>query len=352
MKMIIVAGGTGGHIYPGLAIAEEIKLRDPEGEILFIGSEEGLEKDLISRDGHKLVFIRARALLRKLSYKALSAPFVSTIGFFQALGILKRFAPKAIIATGGYVSMPVVLAGRLLGIPIYLHEQNVLPGAVNRLCKHFAKNIFLSFPESLPYIKGEVVGNPVRSNIREAQKSSSLQSLNLPRDKKIILIMGGSQGSKKINETVISKVDAIPSSCFILHIIGNRDYNWISRYLNGKKIENYRALPYLHDMAQALAASDLVISRAGATAIAEFLVCGLPMVLIPFPYAAEDHQRLNARVIEEKGAATVIEDEAFTPDKFIEILSSASLDYAKMKAACLSLARPEAARKIVEIIYA
>ena len=351
MKIVIVAGGTGGHIYPGLAIAEEIKRREPDSSILFIGSEEGLENELIGREGYNLVLIRARAWLRKLSYKALSAPFVSAIGFFQALRILKSFSPEIILSTGGYASLPVVLAGKLLGIPVFLQEQNVLPGAVNRFCHRFAKKTLLAFDESLPYLTGEVVGNPVRRKIREASKAAALKNLKLPQDKKIVLIMGGSQGSKKINETVISAIESVPPGLFILHLIGNRDYAWVSRYLNGKKIDNYRALPYLHDMADALAAADLVISRAGATAIAEFLVRGLPMILIPFPYAAEDHQRLNARVIGQKGGAIMVEDAVFTPQKFIEILGQAGLDYAKMKAACLSLARPEAAEKIVDLIY-
>lgn len=351
MKIAIVSGGTGGHIYPGIAIAQEIKRRDPGASILFIGSEEGLENELIPREEYPIKLIKSRALLRKLSYKAISAPFVSAIGFFQSIWILKFFSPKFLISTGGYASLPAVLAARLLRIPILLHEQNVLPGAVNRISQRFAKKIFLSFRESLKYMKGEVVGNPVRREIIEAERETARKNLNLSPDQKVILVMGGSQGSKKINETVLSSLERLPSDVKILHIIGNRDFGWVKRYLEGKKMENYQALPYLHAMADTLAACDLVVSRAGATAIAEFLVRGLPMILIPFPYAAEDHQRLNAQIIAECGGALIIDDNDLTPEKFISIITDSSLNYGKMKESARKLAKPNAAERIVESIY-
>ncbi|KPJ65005.1 hypothetical protein AMJ44_11490 [candidate division WOR-1 bacterium DG_54_3] len=352
MRIAIVSGGTGGHIYPGIALAQEIKGRDPEAAILFLGSEEGLEKDLISGGEYPVKLIKSRALLRKWSYKALSAPFVSAIGFFQSLRILKAFSPKVLISTGGYASLPVVLAARLLGIPVLVHEQNVLPGAVNRLCQKFAKRVFLSFDQSRAYLRGEVVGNPVRREIMEAKREAARNKFNLGPQEKVVLVMGGSQGSKKINEIVLSSLERLPSHVKILHIIGNRDFGWVSRYLEGKKIENYRSLPYLHDMADALAAADLVVSRAGATAIAEFLVRGIPMVLIPFPYAAEDHQRLNAEAIAEGGGAVMVKDKDFNSEKFLELITDSSLDYDRMSSACHLLAKPEAAKRIVDFIYA
>jgi UDP-N-acetylglucosamine--N-acetylmuramyl-(pentapeptide) pyrophosphoryl-undecaprenol N-acetylglucosamine transferase len=353
MKIVIVSGGTGGHIYPGIAIAEEIKAREARAEILFLGSREGLEKELLRKAGYELKLIKSRALLRKLSYKAISAPFVSAIGFFQALFILMKFSPKILISTGGYASLPAVLAAKFLGIPIFVHEQNVLPGAVNRFCKRFAKKVFLSFPESLQYIQGEIVGNPVRRAIISAEKQSSRQRLNLEIDGKVILVMGGSQGSKKLNETVISSLSDLPSGTQLLHIIGNRDFGWVSRYLEGKKIDNYFPLPYLHrHIAEALAAADLAVSRAGATAIAEFLARGLPMVLVPFPYAADDHQMKNGRAIAQAGAAIVVEDKDLTPEKFISLITDSSLDYDKMGKASRSLAKVDAAQRIVDYIYA
>ncbi|MBI5078606.1 UDP-N-acetylglucosamine--N-acetylmuramyl-(pentapeptide) pyrophosphoryl-undecaprenol N-acetylglucosamine transferase, partial [Candidatus Saganbacteria bacterium] len=147
MRIAIVSAGTGGHIYPGIAVAEELKRRDPQVGILFLGSKEGMEKEIISRAGFPLKLIKARALLRKISYKAISAPFVSALGFFQALRILRTFAPDALFSTGGYASLPVVLAAKVCSIPIYLHEQNVLPGFTNKICRRWARKTFLSFAQ-------------------------------------------------------------------------------------------------------------------------------------------------------------------------------------------------------------
>ncbi len=351
MKIAIVSGGTGGHIYPGIAIAQEIKRRDPHASILFLGSEEGMEKALIAREGYPIRLIRARAMLRRLSYKAVSAPFVCLIGFFQALRILKEFSPEVLVSTGGYASLPAALASRLLGIPVVLHEQNVLPGAVNRFCARFAKKVFLSFPGSLKYMKGEVSGNPVRRQILEAKRDAARKKFDLRHDDKVILIMGGSQGSKHINQTVLSSLSALPADTVVLHIIGNRDFGWASRFLEGKAIKNYRALPYLHDMGEALAAADLAVSRAGATAIAEFLARRVPMILIPFPFAAQDHQRLNAEAAAQSGAAVIIADKNFTPEKFIESVKDSLKRYDKMKDAQGPPGKPDAAERIAGFIY-
>lgn len=352
MKIVIVAGGTGGHIYPGLAIAEEIRQRDPSGKIIFLGSHDGLEKDLIPRAGYDIRLIKARALLRKLSYKAISAPFLCLIGFFQAWSILKKFSPNSLISTGGYTSFPVVIAAKLLGIPIFLHEQNVLPGAVNRLCQKLSTHNFLSFPETLKYLKGEVVGNPVRKKIIAGDKQLACAKLQLDSNKKIVLIMGGSQGARSINKTVVASLNRIPSDIQIIHLIGERDFNWLKQSFANNKPANYFPFAYLDNMEDVLAAADLTISRAGATAIFEFLAKGLPMVLIPFPYAAENHQLLNAQAIAKNGAALVVEEKDFSKDKFIELLNSSSLDYDKMKQASLALAKPQAAQRIVDFIYA
>ena len=353
MKIVIVSGGTGGHIYPGIAIAQEIKKRDPQSSILFLGSREGLENKIIPKEGYSLKLIKARALLRKFSYKALTAPFISAIGFFQSLWLLKRFSPNFLISTGGYVSLPAVTAAKLLRVPIILHEQNALPGAVNRICSFFANKIFLYFPESKKYIKGEVVGNPVRKEIIEANKATAQEKFGLNPKMRIVLVMGGSQGAKQLNEIVVSSLDKVPSDIFILHIIGDRDFGWAQRYLEGKQLKNYRALPYLYaEMAHTLAAADLVVSRAGATAIAEFTIWGLPMILVPFPFAAENHQQLNAEAVAQNGAAIIIKEKDLTPQKFISLITNSAIDYDKMKKASLELAKPKAAERIVDYIYA
>ena len=352
MRLLIVAGGTGGHIYPGIAVAQAAQKKDPQVEIVFIGSLEGLEKDIISQQGFNLEFIKARALLRKLSYKAISAPFVSLQGFFQALAKLKQFKPNVVVSTGGYVSLPVISAAYILRIPIIILEQNTLPGIVNRLAARFAKKVFLSFPESKKYLKGEVIGNPVRAEILAAEVVSARQKLGLAAGKKVVLVMGGSQGSKKINEVVLSSLDKLSDSVQVVHIIGNRDFGWLKRHVEGKNMPDYHPLPYLDQIADALAAADLVVSRAGATAIFEFLARGLPMILIPFPYAANNHQQVNAEAIEAQGGAVVVKEADFTPEKFIALLSDQSLNYAKMSKISQKLATPGAAKKVIGYIYA
>jgi len=343
MKIVIAAGGTGGHIYPGIAIAQNFN-----GQVLFIGSCEGLEKEIVPKYGFAIKLIKARGMLRKLSYKAVSAPFVSFIGFIQSLLILNDFKPAALVSTGGYASLPVVFAAKCLRIPIILQEQNLLPGMANKFCARFSDKVFLSFEESKQYLKGEVVGNPVRLEII----NPAAEDLALPKDKKIVLVMGGSQGAKAINKLILQILNLLDKSIYLVQVIGKRDFPWVVKALKGLKTDNYRPLAYAHNMPAYLNAASLVISRAGATAIAEYLAVGLPMVLIPFPYAAENHQLLNARSVEEKGAAIVIEEENLKPEEFAGIINKISVNYDKMKKVSSSLAQKDAAKKIVDFIYA
>ncbi|OGC11277.1 undecaprenyldiphospho-muramoylpentapeptide beta-N-acetylglucosaminyltransferase [candidate division WOR-1 bacterium RIFOXYA12_FULL_52_29] len=343
MKIVIVSGGTGGHIYPGIAVARELI---PENKVLFIGSEEGLEKGLIAKAGFPIKLIKSRALLRKLSYKALSAPFISLIGFFQALAYLVRERPNVLLSTGGYASLPVVLAAKFLSIPIYLHEQNVLPGVTNRLFARWAKKVFLSFDRSREYLpQGIVTGNPVRGEIALADREASRALFGCEPGDKMVLVVGGSQGARSVNQAVIAALPLIKEGIKIVHIIGSRDFPLLKR----SEYPFYKPVEYMYNIAEAIAAADLVVSRAGATAIAEFLVRGLPMVLVPFPYSAEGHQDLNARVVEEAGAGVLVKNGELTPEKFASLVND-SLDLKQMKEACRRLARPEAAQEIINAI--
>ncbi len=347
MKIVIVSGGTGGHIYPGIAIAQSF-----QGEVLFIGSSEGLEKDIIKKYGFALKLIWARGLLRKISYKAISAPFVSIIGFFQSLFILKEFKPRVVVSTGGYVSLPVVLAAKVLGIPIILQEQNSLPGMVNRFCAKFSDHNFLAFEQAQSYLKGDVVGNPVRSEIiNGVNQQKARELLNLPQDKQIVLVVGGSQGARKLNELILSILEKIDSSLFVLHITGKRDFPWVMKKLGNVKSKNYRPVPYAVNITSYLASADLVVSRAGATALSEFSAVGLPMILIPFPYAAENHQFFNAKAMQETGAAILIEQKEATPQKMLSIINNSEAYYAKIKKAAEMVAKFNAAQQIVDYIY-
>ncbi|MFA6431679.1 MAG: undecaprenyldiphospho-muramoylpentapeptide beta-N-acetylglucosaminyltransferase [Candidatus Margulisiibacteriota bacterium] len=344
MKYAIVSGGTGGHIYPGIAIAEELIGDDPKAKIVFVGSGEGLEKDIIPRQGFNIKIISARALQRKISYKAISAPFVSIIGFFQSIFFLRSFAPNALISTGGYVSLPVVFAALLLRIPVYIHEQNVLPGVTNRIYFKFAKKVFFSFEDSLKYFPaGVVVGNPVRKEILNAVRAKD--------KKRVVLIVGGSQGARTINNTVIGSLPKINGDDLkLVHIIGKRDFKDLTKEIDLKEYPFYQPVSYLYNMSEVLASADLVVSRAGATAIAEFLAKGLPMILVPFPFSAEGHQDLNADYITKNGAGIKINNADFGPETFLNILELEDKELNKMRSFANLIAKPDAANKIINWI--
>jgi len=379
VKVAIASGGTGGHIYPGIAIAEALAERDLKNGILFIGSEEGLEKKILPLERFSFKTIKARGMLRKLSYKAISAPFLAIHAMFQAAKLLKVFKPDILVTTGGYVSLPVGAAAKLLGIPILIHEQNVIPGVSNRIGGFMAKKITVSFEETQKYFskaKTIVTGNPVRKRIIKAIKSVAIQKLGLDQKRKTLLILGGSQGARKINEIIIEALDDLCAQDLqIIHVTGERDYDFVVSktekkildiekeipFVKGKKrqitlakFKQYHPLSYMVNIWDGLAAADLVVSRAGGTAIAEITVKGLPCVLIPFPFSADGHQERNARILKEKGAALVLKNKMLSKQSLVTIIKDVICHEAKLKnmmAASQKMARPHAAKQIVQVIY-
>jgi UDP-N-acetylglucosamine--N-acetylmuramyl-(pentapeptide) pyrophosphoryl-undecaprenol N-acetylglucosamine transferase len=344
MKIVIAAGGTGGHIYPGIAIAEELKARDPKGEITFIGSREGLEKDLIPHEGFQIELIHARALLRKISYKAISAPFVTLRGFIEAVSVLRRIKPDMVIVTGGYVSFPVLAAAKLLGIKTLLSEQNVLPGMTNRFWSRFVDILTVSFPETNKYLTGTVTGNPVRKRILDLKRHKE------PRP--TVVILGGSQGARSINNAILDQLPKL-HQIGIIHIIGQRDHEQILSRVDRTRFPFYEPQAYLYNIEAALSRADLIVSRAGATAIAEILALGIPSILIPFPYSAEGHQDLNAQVVAKAGAGIALKDQGLAGlgDLILKLLDNPE-HLRQMGQAARKMARPEAASKIADLIYA
>jgi UDP-N-acetylglucosamine--N-acetylmuramyl-(pentapeptide) pyrophosphoryl-undecaprenol N-acetylglucosamine transferase len=304
-----------------------------------LGSDVGLEKELIPRAGYELRLIKARPLKRQFSCQFLSAPLTVLLGCFQARQILKDFRPEAVIAFGGYASLPVMLAAKLLHRPLYLHEQNVRPGLVTRLGRPLAKKLFLSWPESLRYLPGEVVGNPVRRSIVEAEPSKSAATT--------ILVVGGSQGARRLNERVVEIINQLPDKVRLIHLVGTRDYHQSNWEANAR----YQPVEYAFEISPYLAQADLVISRAGATAITEFLARGLPMILIPYPYASDNHQQFNAQTVSEAGAALIIKDADLTAASLMAAITQCQLNYVKMSQAAKRLAKPEAAERIIKALH-
>jgi len=319
---VIAAGGTGGHIYPGIALAEEIKIRDSKNEVIFIGGSKGIEKKLI-----------------KFPLRMIRKPLL--FGLFDSLKILWEVKPDRVIATGGYISAAVVLAAKILKIPILLHEQNVLPGRANRICSRFADVTVLSFSESLKYLKGVVLGNPVRRRILDFYKKKN--------GRFTVFIFGGSQGSKNINTAIVSLLDRFSKMDMdIVHVAGERDYASLPK----EEVSFYKMLPYMYNIEEGFADADLVVSRAGATAISEILACGKPSILIPFPYAAENHQELNARAVKAFGAAEILHDNEL--EKLPDLIGELKADPSRLKKmgeAALAHSSPDAAEKILDLIY-
>jgi len=356
MKIIMVGGGTGGHIYPAIAIAEAVQDKILDSQILFVGSEGGIEETLVPEARFSLATIKARGMLRKISYRSITAPFMAVAGFFDSLKILKSFKPDIIVATGGFVSLPLVLAGSFLRIPVMLHEGNAIPGLSTRICKWFASCITVAYESQRKYFRWKKVyciGGPVRKEITRSVKGISIQNMGLRQDQKILLVLGGSQGARSINKVVADSLpDLAELNVQVLHVCGERDHAWLKDLIK----ENppfYHLIPYMYNIWDGLAAADLVISRAGATAISEIIARGLPSILIPFPFSAEGHQDLNAKILADAGASIIINDKELNKDALLaeikRILKDRGL-YIKLASASASLGKPNSAYEFVNIL--
>lgn len=322
MKVLITGGGTAGHINPGIAIAKHLREKHPESEILFLGTQRGLEKDLVPREGFKIQFIKARGFKRKISIDVFFMFKDIIAGYFQAKRIIKDFKPDVMVGTGGYVCFPVILAGIRLKIPTLIHESNSLPGIANRVLGRFVDIVTISFKDSEKYFRSSkkviFTGNPLRKEILSIKRNQgSFDTKPWPT----VLIFGGSQGAQKINEVVINMIELNKGNLpyKLIFATGQAQFDFVIQKLSEKNIKlselkNIEIKPYIFDMADALASADLVVSRAGALTVSEITAVGLPSILIPFPYATENHQEANAGVLEKEGASVVILEKDLTPE--------------------------------------
>lgn len=318
MKVAFAGGGTGGHVYPGVTIARALQEKDPGVEVLFVGTRRGLEADVIPREGFRLAAIEVAGFHRRLSVDTLLTAFRACKGFAQSWAILRRERPDVVVGTGGYVSGPVVLAAWMLGIPTLVHEQNALPGITTRVLSRIARAVAVTYEESVRYLarRAQVVvtGNPVRKSILTAERREGARVMGLDAGRPTLLVFGGSQGARAINEAMVGALPGLLARRHELQVIyqtGRRDHAWVVGELEAKgvarkSIPRLVVEPYLYQMDMAMACADLVVSRAGAISIAEITARGLPAVLIPLPGAAEGHQERNARALEAAGAAVVV----------------------------------------------
>jgi UDP-N-acetylglucosamine--N-acetylmuramyl-(pentapeptide) pyrophosphoryl-undecaprenol N-acetylglucosamine transferase len=354
MKLLIAGGGTGGHLFPGVAIADELRARDPAAPIRFVGTRRGIEARVLPGLGWEVDFIEVSGLKTVGVLGALRGLFRLPRAYWQARRVVKAFAPDVVIGVGGYASGPVVLAARMRGIPTAICEQNSIPGLTNKLLGRAARRVFLSFDESRRFFKAkkiEMTGNPVRRALVEKLLAPPDAT---PRhdDRLHVLVSGGSQGAIAVNELASGALAAIAKQrpLAIVHQTGEKDLDaTTARYRDAGVAADCRA--FITDMASAYRDADLVIGRSGATTVAELAIAGVPAVFIPYPTAADNHQVLNAREMVAKGAALLFEQAALTADSFAKQLAPLFADDARraaMAAAMRSLARPDAAKQIVD----
>ena len=361
-RVIISGGGTGGHIYPAITIARAIADIEPT-EFLYVGSKIGLENTLIPNEGIPFVTIDVRGLERKISFRNLVTLGKTAGSLIKAEHIIHKFKPDVVIGTGGFVCGPVLLAASLSGIPTLVQEQNVIPGVTNTILSRFVKCVALGYEEAAERFKRKDIlvytGNPVRKDILTGTKDHGRALLGLDTDKFTLLVAGGSRGARSINNAMIEVHRYFRDSkdIQILHVTGDHEYDRVVGQLEGidgkgRYGEGSHIIPYLHHMPEALAAADLAVYRAGAVGLAELTVRGLPAILIPYPYAAEDHQRYNAQALVMCGAAKMILDKMLTGRELLEEIVHLKNDpeaLKRMAQASKSKGRPQAAHDIAEL---
>jgi UDP-N-acetylglucosamine--N-acetylmuramyl-(pentapeptide) pyrophosphoryl-undecaprenol N-acetylglucosamine transferase len=348
-KVLLTTGGTGGHIFPALAVAQTIREMSPDCEIVFAGGEYGPEKEIISKAGINFKSFPARGVIGR-GLKSLGSIYWMSKSLVLSLYFLNSFKPEVVIGFGGYAGFIPVIAARWLKIPTAIHEQNSFPGVTNRILGKKADRVFLSFPDHGRYFPEDKVvetGNPVRSELLERLKHNSTMAGQAKR----LLVIGGSQGARAINDHIMQSVKELRAmDVEIWHQTGRGDYERVSRFYS-KEYPQARVEPFIENMSEAYGFATLVVCRAGASTLAELCVMGKPSILIPFPYATQDHQMTNARYLEKQGASLVVAqsylDEVNLARIILDLLAMPD-KLRKMGQAALNAGRPDAAQKIVE----
>lgn len=359
MKVAVTGGGSGGHVYPALAIADKFREMDPKGEILYIGYRRGFEKTAVPKAGYRLEEIDSRWVSRSNTKEIVLTGYHVGKGIIQSTKILKRFKPDAVIGTGGYVCFPVIFAAHRLGIPCYIHEQNAFPGLANRRLEKYVRKIFLGFKEGGEYFtdksKLTVTGNPVRSTFFTADKDKAREKLGYDKDDFLVFSFGGSLGAEAINRLGMSLVDEMngKEGQRLIFGTGRRFFDDVMAELEARGIspeKNIKITDYIDDMDTVVAASDLIISRAGALSVAEILVSGKPSILIPSPNVTGNHQYFNAKAVADKGGAILIEEKDIDEASFRETVKELAGDPEKLERMG-QMAHELAARSASDVIY-
>lgn len=358
MKAIIAGGGTGGHLFPAIALAEELRSRRTDLPLLFVGVEGGVEASLLAARGWEFEGIRASGLQGKRLRSRLRSLTLVPAGLIRSFSILRRFRPDVIVGFGGYASAAMVLSGVLAKVPTVIHEQNAFPGLTNRWLGKVVDRVAIAFEEAsgfFPQRKVQVTGNPVRKELFGVRRAEALTRLNLDPDRLTVLIFGGSQGAHRLNQAIMEALPMLAGErerIQFIHATGPRD---LAAVQQGYDADGYRAMvkPFFEAMAAVYAAADLCFCRAGAGTVAELCALGKPSVLVPFPFAANDHQRYNAEALVASGGARMVLDRDLSGVLVAEFIRTCLRDrqgLEEMAHRAKGLARPDAAACLADLV--
>lgn len=350
-KYFITGGGTGGHIYPAIAVADA--LHDKGDEIFYVGNPKNLEFDIVSQKGYKFLPINVHGMPRKASLSLLKWGIELFCAVFVACFYLKKYKPDAVFGTGGYVSAPALIGAKLLNIPYMMHDCDAQPGLVTRNLAPFASAVSVAFDCACKVIHNKncyVNGNPIREKFQTLTKQQARKSLGL-EDKLTICIMGGSQGARSINDATVELLKKLDMQ--IIFQTGKKNFDRVIEqllkiYPEYETNKNLIIKPYFDDMVTVLKASDIAVSRSGSLSISEICASGVAPIFVPYPYAAGDHQRKNAKFMVEKGAGIYIEDAEVTENTLLKAINLAKENLVELQEKSLSLAKYDGAQKIVE----
>jgi UDP-N-acetylglucosamine--N-acetylmuramyl-(pentapeptide) pyrophosphoryl-undecaprenol N-acetylglucosamine transferase len=348
--LVIAGGGTGGHLYPGIAVAEELQRRRPGAEIVFAGAGLPLEREILERHGFRHLAIPSGGLIGKTVAGRARGAWLAFRGLLQAIQALLKMKPKAVIGVGGYASGPMVLAAVMLRLPTLIQEQNYYPGLTNRWLAPWVRRVAVSFEETRHYLggRGEVTGNPIRTAFRDLKRKTRGEAFH-------VLIFGGSQGARTLNTAVIDALGIMEPQRLGLRITHGTGPSDFERVRAAYEKHGYEALvlPYIARIREAYERADLVVARAGASSVAEIAACGRASILVPLAASAHDHQRFNARKAAAAGAAVMIEEKDLTGESLARAILALRDDPTRllaMERAAAALARPEAAARVADLV--
>lgn len=363
IKVLLTGGGTGGHVFPAIVIANEIKRIQPDADILFVGTRRGLENTVVPRQGYDIKFVDVRFFVRKITFKNLVTVYKAISSVFEARKIIKQFKPDVVVGTGGYVSGPVVFAAAMAKIPTLIHEQNAFPGLTTRMLANRVSKVAVSHADVVKRIKSGaravVTGHPVRREFFETERQQARREMGLKEQNKLIIVVGGSGGAKKVNLVTLQSASSVlnDSDVVLMHITGKRYFAWVQEEkeklkLSAEQADRYQLADFVHDIPRAMAACDLIVARSGGM-VHEITATGCPSLLIPSPNVTDDHQLHNALAMKEAGAALVIEEKDLSSERYSELINGLLGDPGRldtMREVARKIGKPDAGSRLAKII--